>query len=93
MTDVTVHRHGDRWAVREGGAESPTKEFPTREAAEMAAREMAGGGGVEVLEEDPTGLDHVAPAHAGRPESTGAGGDGIQPSDLPEDPRTTQRGL
>ena len=46
MTDTTVHRHGDRWAVREAGAESPVKEFPTREAAELAASQMAGGGTV-----------------------------------------------
>jgi SAM-dependent methyltransferase len=93
MADITVFPHGDRWAVAQPGEHSPSKEFPTREAAEMAAREMAGGGAVEVLEEDPTGLDHVAPADAGRSESTGAGGDGIQPADVPEDPRATQRGL
>jgi uncharacterized protein DUF2188 len=68
MADVTVHRHGDRWAVREGGAESPVKEFPTREAAELAARQMAGGGEVEVLDEDPTSLEHIEPRDAGRPE-------------------------
>jgi hypothetical protein len=68
MTDVTVHRHGDRWAVREGGAEFPTKEFPTREAAELAARQIAGGGEVEVLDEDPTSLERNEPRDAGRPE-------------------------
>ena len=46
MPDITVHRHGDRWAVAEAGAESPVKEFPTREAAELAAQQMAGGGAV-----------------------------------------------
>jgi hypothetical protein len=67
MPDITVHRHGDRWAVRERGAESPVKEFPTREAAELAARQMAGGGTVNV-EDDPTGLE-AAPDHgAGEPE-------------------------
>jgi hypothetical protein len=56
MPDMTVHRHGDRWAVKESGAESPVKEFPSREAAELAARDLAGGGAVEVVEDDPTGL-------------------------------------
>jgi hypothetical protein len=67
MPDITVHRHGDRWAVAEAGAESPVKEFPTREAAELAARQMAAGGAVEVTENDPTGLEHTAPAGAGEP--------------------------
>ena len=64
MPDITVHRHGDRWAVAERGAESPVKEFPTREAAELAARQMAAGGAVEVRDADPTGLDHSEPADA-----------------------------
>jgi Uncharacterized protein conserved in bacteria (DUF2188) len=59
MPDITVHRHGDRWAVLEAGAESPVKEFPTREAAELAARQMAGGGAVDVVEDDPTDLGPV----------------------------------
>lgn len=67
MPDITVHRHGDRWAVAEQGAESPTKEFPSREAAELAARQMAAGGSVEVLEDDPTGLGGVSPDDAGEP--------------------------
>ena len=40
----------------EAGAESPTKEFETREAAELTARNMADGGRVEVREDDPSGL-------------------------------------
>jgi Uncharacterized protein conserved in bacteria (DUF2188) len=59
MPDITVHRHGDRWAVLEAGAESPVKEFQTREAAELAARQMAGGGAVDVVEDDPTDLGRV----------------------------------
>jgi hypothetical protein len=56
MPDVTVHPHGTRWAVREHDAQSPTKEFDTREAAQLAARELAGGGRVTVSEDDPAGL-------------------------------------
>jgi hypothetical protein len=59
MPDITIHRHGDRWAVKETGAESPVKEFPTREAAELAARQMAGGGAVNVVDDDPSGLGDV----------------------------------
>ena len=61
MPDVTVHPHGGRWAVVEAGAESPVQEFPTREAAESAARQLAAGGKVDVRDEDPTGLGHTAP--------------------------------
>jgi hypothetical protein len=60
VTDVTVHPHGGRWAVAEAGAQSPTREYETREAAESAARELAAGGSVEVLDEDPTTLSEPA---------------------------------
>jgi hypothetical protein len=56
MPDVTVRPHGDRWAVAEAGSPSPLQEFPTREAAESAARELAAGGAVEVVDQDPTSL-------------------------------------
>jgi hypothetical protein len=67
MPDITVHPHGDRWAVVEAGAESPVKEFPTREAAELAAQQMAQGGAVNVREEDPTGLADMQDHGAGEP--------------------------
>jgi hypothetical protein len=54
MPDIVVRRHGDRWAVCE--ADSVTREFETREAAESAARELAAGGSVEVREDDSSGL-------------------------------------
>jgi uncharacterized protein DUF2188 len=68
MPDITVHRHGDRWAVKEPGAESPAKEFPSREAAELAARQMAAGGSVQVVEDDPTGLADAQDHDAGQAE-------------------------
>jgi hypothetical protein len=75
MPDITVHPHGDRWALKERGAESPIKEFPTREAAELAARNLADGGAVEVVEDDPSGLGDVgiedAPQHDDRKISAG----------------------
>jgi Uncharacterized protein conserved in bacteria (DUF2188) len=77
MPDVTVHRHADRWAVAVAGGESPAEEYPTREAAEMAARQLAAGGSVEVREDDPTGLDRTAAGDTtrseGGPESSGPG--------------------
>jgi len=91
MPEITVFPHGDRWAVAEQGAESPVKEFPSREAAEMAARQMAGGGSVQVLDADPTGLGHVEPGDAGRPSEPAA--DGHQPIDTGESPRLEQPGL
>jgi Uncharacterized protein conserved in bacteria (DUF2188) len=91
MPDVTVHRHGDRWAIREAGGSSPLQELETRAAAESAARRLAAGGTVEVVDEDPTGL-----ADAQRP------GD-AEPEDEPRTPvdglrdrerlRTEQGGL
>jgi hypothetical protein len=61
MPDVTIHPHGARWAVVEADAESPTQEHPTREAAESAARLLAGDGEVRILDEDPTSLETSAP--------------------------------
>jgi hypothetical protein len=61
MPDVTVHPHGGRWTVAEAGVSSPTQEFATREAAESAAHRLAAGGAVQVLDEDPTGLDESRP--------------------------------
>ena len=67
MPDITVHRHGDRWAVREPGTESPTEELETREAAELAARRLADGGTVTVSDDDPTGLAEEQPEHVDTP--------------------------
>jgi hypothetical protein len=91
MAKISVFPHGDRWAVSAHGEESPSKEFPTREAAELAARELAGGGEVEVLEQDPTGLGGVAPRDAGQPHDPGP--EPARPAEVAEDPRTIQRGL
>jgi hypothetical protein len=67
VPDVIVHPHGHRWAVAESGASSPLREFETREAAESAARQLAEGGAVDVLEDDPTSLS--GPTQAGDAEA------------------------
>jgi hypothetical protein len=85
MPDITVQRHGDRWAVVEGG--SPRGEYETREAAESAARAKADGGRVEVREDDPSGLDQAAAA----PEETIT--DDATGVDARERARSTQSGL
>ena len=90
MPDITVHRHGDRWAISERGAQSPVKEFPSREAAELAARQMAAGGDVEVLEDDPTGLDAVQDPDAGDAVRTDAD---VTAGDPAERSRSPQTGL
>ncbi|MBE2320114.1 DUF2188 domain-containing protein [Solirubrobacter sp. CPCC 204708] len=74
MPDITVQRHGDRWAIVEPGVASPTKEFETRDAAESAARALAGDGRVDVREDDPMGLADAQGHGAGEPEGTPAGG-------------------
>jgi hypothetical protein len=90
MPDITVHRHGDRWAVKEQGAESPVKEFPSREAAELAARDMAAGGSVNVVEDDPTGLDAAQDHGAGQAEPPD---EKISAGDPAERSREQQAGL
>jgi hypothetical protein len=90
MPDITVFRHGDRWAVAEQGEASPTKEFPSREAAEMAARQMADGGAIQVREDDPTGLGDTAPEDAGAEQRSP---EPPQPSEVPENARAEQPGL
>jgi hypothetical protein len=90
MPEITVFPHGDRWAVAERGAESPLKEFPTREAAELSAGQLAEGGSVEVLDEDPTSLDHAEPRDAGEPADAATGGGH---ADTPPDAREPQAGL
>jgi hypothetical protein len=89
MPDLTVHPHGERWAVLEAGAESPIKEFGTREAAELAARNLADGGSVEVLEDDPSGLEQDPRAgEPAVPREPAIGG-----VDEHERARSTQTGL
>jgi len=91
MADLTVHRHGDRWAVSEARASSPVKEFETREAAESAARQLAAGGSVEVRDEDPTGLGAAQqPGDAEAEDTPRAPADGLRDR---ERLRTEQGGL
>jgi hypothetical protein len=90
MPDITVFPHGGRWAVGEQGTESASKEFDSREAAEMAARQLAAGGSVRVLESDPTDLEPDASDPDGRDEPAG---DPAQPAEVPESARATQPGL
>jgi hypothetical protein len=85
MPDITVQRHGDRWAVLEAG--SPTGEYETRDAAESAARARADGGTIEVREDDPSGLDQAA----AEPEETVT--DDARGVDARERARSTQSGL
>jgi|1186.fasta_scaffold831111_2 hypothetical protein len=73
MPDITVQRHGERWAVIPAGAESAAEEHETREAAEMSARGLAAGGRVDVREDDPTNLDE-APETTRQSDSPTVGG-------------------
>jgi len=90
MPDVTVHPHGDRWAVATSDASSPVNEFETREAAEVAARDLAGGGSIRVLERDPSGLDERGGADPASEGGLSEPVDGL--TDL-EHPRAEQGGL
>jgi Uncharacterized protein conserved in bacteria (DUF2188) len=88
MPDITVHRHGDRWAVAEPGASTPAQEYATREEAELAARQLADGGDVRVVEDDPTGLDAE---DSTEPVRTGL--DEVKAVDAAERARSTQTGM
>jgi hypothetical protein len=91
MPDVTVHPHGTRWAVSTSDASSPVNEFETRDAAVIAARDLAEGGAVDVRDEDPSGL-----RERGGPRAGASGHEGGEPLDglaEPDRPRTEQGGL
>ena len=91
MPDVTVHPHGTRWAVATSDTSSPVNEFETREAAVLAARDLADGGEVAVLEEDPAGLDERGgPREGAEGHRRGEPIDGVLD---PDHPRTEQGGL
>jgi hypothetical protein len=86
MPDITVQRHGDRWAVFEAGAESPTQEHETREAAEQSARALAAGGEVHVREDDPSGLQEAPEVTEGSDSPKGT-------APIDRVPRSIQAGL
>jgi len=91
MPDVTVRPHGARWAIATSDTSSPIREFETREAALTSARELADGGDVEVLADDPSTLAESRRDTDARDTDTTA-----QPADGmtdPERPRTEQGGL
>jgi Uncharacterized protein conserved in bacteria (DUF2188) len=88
MPDITIKRHGDRWAVHEADAESPTKEFESREAAELAARDLAAGGAVEIREEDSSDL-----GRSGSADGPETGLDQVDAVSARERARSPQTGL
>jgi hypothetical protein len=93
MDPIIVRRHGGRWSVQQDAATAPEAEYDTRELAELAARDIAGESGREVVvEEEGDGLDDTGhPAPAGRGGSAGAGQAGASADD--ELPREPQAGL
>lgn len=91
MTEITVFRHGDRWAVQDDPSTAPTAEYGTREEAEMAARQIAGDREV-VVREDTGGGERVPDAPEGKPDP-GAGIDSRQGEGVLETPRVEQGGL
>ena len=95
MSQITVFRHGDRWAVQEDPDTAPTAEYETRELAETAARQLAGDREVVVREADGgdlgsgggVGRGEAQTSDAGIDERTGGAGSGD------ETPREPQAGL
>src|SRR4051794_38501789 len=84
MPDVTIARHGDRWAVSDGPGQTPFFESYTKEEAEAEARRRAAGGEVRWAGDDAPGETAVgqdepaADAHrdpgAGDPDELGPHG-------------------
>jgi hypothetical protein len=75
MSSIEVVPHGgNRWGVKDHPDRPPVSEYPTREQAELAARDLARESGAEVIvrDEDPTGLAEVQDHEA---EPAGAGPD------------------
>ena len=86
MDPIEVVPHGgNRWSVRESADAPPVSEYPTREEAELAARDLARQRGAEVVvrDEDPTGLDAVQDHEA---DPAGAG-----PDSAPENAQPSER--
>lgn len=76
MTPILVVPHGGRWAVKESPEATPVAEYETCELAEVAARQLAGERGTDVVVDrdasgEPAGPENV---HA---EDEPRGGDGI----------------
>jgi hypothetical protein len=63
MSTIEVIRHGNRWGGVDTPGQPPISEHETREAAESAARVLAGGDDFTVREDDPTGLADVEASH------------------------------
>ncbi len=85
MEAIEVVPHGtNRWGVKEHPDQPPVSEYPTREEAELAARDLARQRGAEVVvrEQDDTGLadvqDHEAPPAGAGPD---AAPENAQPSE------------
>ena len=91
MSEITVFRHGDRWAVQDDPSTAPTAEYGTREEAEMAANQIADGRRV-VVREDTGGGERVPDAPGGGPDPA-AGIDSRQGEGVLETPRVEQGGL
>ena len=95
MDPITVYRHGERWAVQGDPDTAPTAEYETREAAELAARQLPGGREVVVRDEGSAALGHGGGVRDGEPLGDDAGIDlrtrGAGSGD--ETPREGQPGL
>jgi len=86
MDPIEVVPHGgNRWGVKDRPDAPPVSEYPTREEAELAARDLARRRGAEVVvrDEDPTGLDAVQDHEA---DPAGAG-----PDSAPQNAQPSER--
>jgi hypothetical protein len=88
MESIIVRRHGDRWSVEDGSGTAPAEEYDTREAAEMAARNL-GARNVRVVDDpDDAQLGQVTdPDTEDAPSAPGS------PATSSEMPREPQGGL
>lgn len=87
MPDITIERHGDRWAVRDAPGATPIFESYTLQEAESEARRRAEGGQVRVID-DERGREGVGQGdhQAGAPEPHEVR-EHAGPDELPREPQ------
>lgn len=84
MDPIIVRRHGGRWSVQDDPATAPEAEYETRELAEVAARDLAGESGREVVIDD-SGDELDDTGHPARGPSADSAG--IPDDELPREPQ------
>jgi hypothetical protein len=92
MQPIIVRRHAGRWSVQDDPAAAPVEEYDTRELAEVAARDLAGQSGRDVVVHDDldgaeSGDDGGDQAPTDRGGRVGATDIGVPDDETPREPQ------